>query len=75
MPWMIRVSGKLTPAACTSRRISLFFASGLATSSTTRSLAGPRVLHNTAFIGAIPLRVVADKCRRVTLRVNEHAPP
>ncbi|MNT57731.1 hypothetical protein D3C72_1951250 [compost metagenome] len=75
LPSMIRVSGKLTPAACTSSRISFFFGTGLATSSSTRSRAGPRVLHNTAFIGAIPLRVVADKCRRAACPVNEHGAP
>ncbi|MNN49357.1 hypothetical protein D3C81_1638770 [compost metagenome] len=51
LPSMISVSGKFTPAACTSSTISFFLACGLATSSRTNVSAGPNALHNTAFIG------------------------
>ncbi|MCY1284294.1 hypothetical protein D9M69_356210 [compost metagenome] len=51
LPSMIRVSGKLTPAACTSRSTSNFFGAGLGTSSSTRVSAGPKALHSTAFMG------------------------
>ena len=38
------------PAACTSSSTSFFLISGLLTSSTTKVSAGPKALHNTAFI-------------------------
>ena len=56
LPSMIRVSGKLTPAACTSISTSFFFGSGLGRSSRTRLEAGPKALHRTAFMTRISSR-------------------
>ena len=55
LPSMISVSGKFTPAACTSISTSFFFGSGLGRSSSTRVSAGPKALHSRAFIKVIPL--------------------
>jgi len=52
MFWMINVSAKFTPAACTSILTPSLSTFGGATSSTTRDSGGPKALHKTAFISS-----------------------
>ena len=73
LPSMISVSGKLTPAACTSSRISFFFGSGLAISSSSRFSAGPKLLQSTAFIAGNFLSMNRQlQCRGAGIAVNQH---
>src|SRR5687768_17215392 len=65
LPWMISVSGKLTPAAFTLMTTSPGFATGEGTSSTTNDDGGPYSLHRTALMGAQLSAIERATTRRV----------
>src|SRR3954454_19482803 len=67
--WMIRTSGKLTPAACTVTTASAGPGVGDARSSTTNESGGPNALQTTAFTGASLLRVARLITRQRSARM------